>query len=241
LLKSVKLSLSEDFPALRFASAAVVAAFTAVVSVYKIIDLSDAVSSGYTAAETLMLIFSDLINTVFIYTPLYLFIIESAVTRRKFGILDIVKTGSRQNLAAANLFKVLFYTVIFFILLLIINGAVSLASFPNVNSWSKAFAGTSAIFGFGSEILVSVPSHFITIKLSVFFLTLFVCGMVNSTLSDLLGGKEYAFPISAVIAIGLSLVSLSGIISAAAIIPILIIGAAGLFFADTAVILKKDF
>jgi hypothetical protein len=241
MIKSVRLSLSEDFPALRFCAAAIVAAFTAVVSVYKIIDLSDAISSGYTAPETLMLIFTDIINTVFIYVPLYLFIIESAVTRRKFGILDIVKSGSRKNAAISNLLKVFFYTVIFFILLLIINGAVSLASFPNVNSWSKAFAGTSAIFGFGSEILINIPSQFIAVKLSVFFLTLFVCGLLNSTLSDLLGGKEYAFPLSAVISIGLSLLSLSGIISTAAIIAILIIAAAGIFAADVGVLIKKDF
>ncbi|MDR0992058.1 MAG: hypothetical protein LBL87_04055 [Ruminococcus sp.] len=241
MFKSVRLSLSEDFPALRFCAAAVVAAFTAVVSVYKIIDISDAVSSGYTAPETMMLIFTDIINTVFIYTPLYLFIIESAVTRRKFGILDVVKIGGRKNFAAANLFKVLFYTLIFFALLFIINGAVSLASFPSVNSWSKAFAGTSAIFGYGTEIFGSVPSQFITVKLSVFFLTLFVCGMVNTALSDLLGGKEYAFPISAVISIGLSLLTLSGLIGAGVVIPILLIAAAVLFAVDRGILLKKDF
>jgi hypothetical protein len=241
MLKTLKLSLSEDFPALRFCAAAIVAAFVAVVSVYKIIDLSDAVSSGYTAPETLMLIFTDIINTVFIYTPLYLFIIESAVTRRKFGILDTVKSGGRENLAAANFLKVLFYTVIFALLLLIINGAVSHASFPNVNSWSKAFAGTSAIFGFNTEILGGEPAQFIALKLTAFFLTLFVCGMVNTTLSDVLGGKEYAFPLSAVISIGLSLLTLSGIIGTGHIIVILLIAAALLFAADRAVILKKDF
>jgi hypothetical protein len=237
----LKLSLSEDFPALRFCAAAIVAAFTAVVTVYKLIDISDAVSSGYTAPETVMLIFTDIINCVFIYTPLYLFIIESAVTRQKFGVLDIVKSGSRIKIAVMNFIKVIFYTVIFFILLLIINGATSAASFPVVFSWSQAFAGTSTLFGYGINTFGSEIMPFIISKLAVIFLSLTLCGMINTVLSDAFKKQEYAFPVTAVAGIGLSLLALLSDIPSSSLI--LFIGAAIalLFIADLLIVRKKDY
>jgi hypothetical protein len=237
----LRLSLSEDFPALRFCAAALVAAFVAVVSVYKIIDISDAVGSGYTAPETVMLIFTDVINAVFIYTPLFLFIIDAAVSKQKFGVLDIAKSGSRFSIAVMNFIKVFFYTLIFFLLLLIINGATAAASFPIVWNWSRAFAGTSLLFGYEINAFGSETMPFIISKLAVIFLSLILCGMVNTVLSDVLKKQEYAFPVTAVIGIGLSLLAMVSGLETAILLLFLAAAIALLFLADIFVLRKKDF
>jgi hypothetical protein len=140
-----------------------------------------------------------------------------------------------------NFIKVIFYTCVFFLLLLIINGATASASFPLVYSWSRAFAGTSALFGYAVTTFGSETMPFIIAKLAVFFLALVLCGMVNTVLSDALKKSEYAFPITAVVGIGLSLLTMASGLPSSVLILFLAAAIALLFLADLLILRKKDY
>ncbi|MDR0946544.1 MAG: hypothetical protein LBM87_02185 [Ruminococcus sp.] len=202
-LKILKIKIGENFPALRLICAVIIISFSAVVSVYKFSDLAGAVSAGFTAYETLLLILSDIINTVFIYMPAFIFII--AGDYENFGITEVIKTGSRRGLAFSGLIKTLIYTLIFFAVLIIINGAVSFEAFPVGNSWSRAFMGTARSFGFDISVMTQPPFFYITQRLILMFFLFLTVGMIYDlfkTLSD----EGAVFPLTVLIGIGLALV-----------------------------------
>jgi hypothetical protein len=200
-LRFLKISLSEDFPALRLIIAAAVIAFTAVVSVYKFIDLSDAVASLFSAPETAVLILSDLINRVFIFLPLYIFVISGARITAGMGVNGIILQGNRNSVAANSLIKVLFYTVIFFAILLIIVLTTTGAAFPKANDFTRTFFGAAGSYGFSNDVLRGTPGTLLSLETVTMFLTYLTIGSISCLISLFL--KEgAAFVLTVIIGIG---------------------------------------
>jgi hypothetical protein len=200
-LRFLKISLWEDFPAFRLVVAAAVMAFAALVSVYKLIDLSDAVSSLFSAPETAVLILSDLINRVFIFLPLYIFVITGARTAAGMGTAGIILQGNRNGVAVNAFIKVLFYTVIFFAILLIIVLTTTGAAFPQANNFTRTFFGAAGSYGFSNDVLRGTPQSLVSLETLSMFATYLTIGSISCFISFLV--KEgAAFVLTVIIGIG---------------------------------------
>ncbi|MDR0975165.1 MAG: hypothetical protein LBL80_05685 [Ruminococcus sp.] len=197
--KYLKISLTEDFPALRLIITSLVIAFAVTVTVYKHIDLSDSVSASFSAPEAIILTLTDMINRVFIFLPLYIFVI-SGTKNVGLGNTGTVLQRSRPGLVALEIIKVLFYTLIFFGILLIIVLATSNAAFPQAEDFTRTFFGASSSFGIRSDVLQGTPQTAVTNLFTSMFLTYFTIGIINMFLSLLLK-EEAAFVLTVIIGI----------------------------------------
>ncbi|MDR0986843.1 MAG: hypothetical protein LBL98_04005 [Ruminococcus sp.] len=195
----LKISLTEDFPTFRLIIAAFVTAFAVTVTVYKHIDLSDSVSASFSAPETIILTLTDMINRVFIFLPLYIFVISGAKST-DLGNTGVIMQRSRPGLVTLEIIKVLFYTLIFFVILLIIVLATSNAAFPQAEDFTRTFFGASSSYGISSDVLRGTPLTAVVNLFTSMFLTYFTIGIINMFLSFMLK-EEAAFVLTVIIGI----------------------------------------
>ncbi|MDE6710725.1 MAG: hypothetical protein K2J76_09590, partial [Oscillospiraceae bacterium] len=134
-LRGVMFSLSEHIPAARWCLALTVIAFTAVVSVYKYIDIAD--MAAFSSFEALFLIITDTVNIVFIYLPLYLFTVCGIMFDSGFGGIEILRCGSRPRWLAGKLITYLINKLTFFAAVFIINYIVCSRAFNFSSLWSS--------------------------------------------------------------------------------------------------------
>ncbi|MCH5194653.1 MAG: hypothetical protein J1F11_11885 [Oscillospiraceae bacterium] len=206
-LRGVLFSLSEHIPAARWCLAMAVIAFTAVVSVYKYIDLAD--SAAFSSFETLFLIITDTVNVIFIYLPLYLFVVCGIMFDSGFGGLEILRLGSRRAWLAGKLVTYIVNTVIFFGAVFIINMAVCSRAFYFSDTWSSGFVGFRVMMGYsGLDFSMSPVPTIIMASVSVLLLYM-LCGTVNMLVSILTGRESAALFFSLFAGIGLGLLNMS--------------------------------
>jgi hypothetical protein len=195
----LKISLTEDFPTFRLIISAFVIAFAVTVTVYKHIDLSDSVSASFSAPETIILTLTDMINRVFIFLPLYIFVISGS-KNTELGNTGVILRRSRHGLVTLEIIKVFFYTLIFFVILLIIVLATSNAAFPQAENFTRTFFGASSSYGISSDVLLGTPQTAVVNLFTSMFLTYFTIGIINMFLSFLLK-DEAAFVLAVIIGI----------------------------------------
>jgi hypothetical protein len=237
-LRFLKISLIEDFPAMRLVTAAALIAFAAVVSVYKFIDLSDAVSSLFSAPETAVLILSDVINRVFIFLPLYIFIVTGARVSAGLGTNGIILQKSRRGVAVNALFKVLFYTVIFFAILLIIVLTTTGAAFPQANDFTRTFFGAAGSYGFSNDVLRGTPHALLSLETISMFLTYLTIGSLSFIIS-FFTKEGAAFVLTVIIGIGGELFAINTALDTR--IPVSLSVLAVTILLTFVIISKKDF
>lgn len=174
-------NLSEHIPVARWCLALVVISFTAVVSVYKYIDLAD--MAVFSSFETLFMILTDITNIVFIYLPLYLFIVCGIMFDSGFGGVEILRCGSRVNWLAGKFITYIVNAVLFFAVLFIINLVVCSQAFSFSNLWSKGFVGFRVMMGQNASDFESLPLPTIIAASAAVLLLYIFCGMVNMFVS----------------------------------------------------------
>lgn len=214
-LRGLGFSLSEHIPVARWCLALVVIAFAALVSVYKYIDLAD--TATFSALEVLFLILTDAMNIVFIYLPLYLFIVSGISFDRGYGGIEVLRCGSRNAWLGGKLVTYLLNTLIFFTALILINVAVCAGAFSFSSAWSGDFVGFRVMSGQpAADFSVSPIPVIISACCAVLMFYVF-CGVVN-LLAALISGREAVALFTSLfigIAFGLAnmLVSTNGLIS----------------------------
>lgn len=200
-------SLSEHIPAARWCLAMAVIAFTAVVSVYKYIDLAD--SAAFSSLEALFLIITDITNVIFIYLPLYLFVVCGIMFDSGFGGIEILRCGSRLAWLAGKLITYIVNTVIFFAAVFVINYVVCSRAFYFSDTWSSGFVSVRVMLGH-SALDFSAPPIPTVIGASASVLLLYMlCGTVNMLVSLLTGRESAALFFSLFAGIGLGLLNMS--------------------------------
>ncbi|MDR0944285.1 MAG: hypothetical protein LBM41_07120 [Ruminococcus sp.] len=237
-IKYLKISLTEDFPAIRLIIAAMVITFAAVVTIYKYVDLSDSVSASFSSTETTILALSDMINRVFIFLPLYIFVVSGARLANGLGNTGILLQKSRAGVATNGILKVFFYTVLFAVILLIIVTATSQAAFPKADDFTRAFFGTSSAYGFRSDVLSETPSKVAVTLVTTMFLTYFTIGIINFFLSILLK-EDAAFVLTVIIGIGAEAMIVQRS-SALPLLPVVIVIAVIFILLSFAVLSRKN-
>ena len=206
-LRGVGFELSEHIPAARWCLAMAVIAFTAVVSVYKYIDLAD--SAAFSSFEALFLIITDTTNVIFIYLPLYLFVVCGIMFDSGFGGIEILRFGSRPAWLAGKLITYIVNTVIFFAAVFIIDLVVCSRAFYYSDTWSSGFVSVRVMLGY-SALDFSAPPIPTVIMASVSVLLLYMlCGTVNMLVSLITGRESAALFFSLFAGIGLGLLNMT--------------------------------
>ena len=207
IIKGTLFSLSEHIPAARWCLAMIVIAFTAVVSIYKYIDLAE--TATFSSFEALFLIITDITNVIFIYLPLYLFVVCGIMFDSGFGGIEILRCGSRPAWLAGKLITYIVNTVIFFGAVFVINFVVCSRVFYLSDTWSSGFVGVRVMMGY-SAMDFSAPPIPTVIMASVSVLLLYMlCGTVNMLVSLLSGRESAALFFSLFAGIGLGLLNMS--------------------------------
>lgn len=208
-------NISESFNLVRWCLVVIAFAFVAIVSTAKYIQLSDATSITFSSLETTYLILNDTISVIYIYLPLYLFVVCGLMFDDNFGSLEVLKCGSRGKWLATKYVTLLFYTFMFFVFLFAMNFLISYQVFPYSDKWSSDFMNVQVLLG--QEVRNFSYGPMVTIGLSlasVFFLYLFA-GTVSIIFSVITNKEAYALLFSLVIGILVSISFVMGIESMA--------------------------
>ena len=200
-------SLSEHIPAARWCLAMAVIAFTAVVSVYKYIDLAD--SAAFSSFEALFLIITDTTNVIFIYLPLYHFVVCGIMFDSGFGGIEILRCGSRGAWLSGKLITYIVNTVIFFAAVFGINYVVCSRAFYFSDTWSSGFVSVRVMLGHSALDFSAPPIPTVILASASVLLLYMLCGTVNMLVSLLTGRESAALFFSLFAGIGLGLLNMS--------------------------------
>ncbi|MGL4345802.1 MAG: hypothetical protein ACRCTE_11440, partial [Cellulosilyticaceae bacterium] len=203
--------ISESFNLVRWCLIVIVFAFVAIVSVAKYIQLSDVTTITYSSFEITYLILNDTISIVYIYLPLYLFMICGLMFDDNFGSLEIVKSGSRGKWLGSKYITLLFYTVCFFILLAVMNFLISNQVFAFSDKWSSDFMNMQVLQGQNPKDFVHGPLETIGLSLGSVFLLYVMAGTVSLWLSLITQKEAFALLGSLVVGILMSMVFVYGL------------------------------
>ena len=236
-------SLSEHIPAARWCLALAVIAFTAVVSVHKYIDMAE--MTAFSSSEVLFLILTDVTNIVFIYLPLYLFIICGIMFNSGFGELEILRCDSRNQWLSVKLFVYIVNTLLFFGAVLIINLFVCSRVFNFSDVWSGSFVGFSVMMGQSASDFSSPPVLTIVTACCALLFFYGLCGAINMLVSLASGKEAAALFASLLLGIALGLVNVLFIPNSAGFqllrCVVLLILCAGVYSLCLAAVKTKDF
>lgn len=208
-LRGAFFSLTEHIPAARWCLALAVISFGAAVSVHKYIELAD--TAAFSSLETLFMIMTDITNIVFIYLPLYLFIVCGIMFDSGFGGIEILRCGSRKSWLAGKLLTYIVNTVLFFGAVFIINYAVCSRAFNFSRAWSSGFVGFRVMTGQPSSDFVSPPVPSIAAACAAVLLFYILCGMVNMLVSLVSNGEAAALFVSLFAGIALGLANMTAV------------------------------
>lgn len=204
-------NISESFNLVRWCLTVIAFSFVAVVSVAKFVQLSDIAAITFTSLEITYLILNDTTSIIYIYLPLYLFLICGIMFDDNFGTLEVIKCGSRMKWVMSKFMTLFFYTVMFFMTLFLINFLISNQVFPYKQEWSSDFLKVQVMMGESVKNFMYPP--LVTIGLSVcstFFL--YLCAGSISVFFSLLTNKEaYALFGSLACGIGISTLFVFGL------------------------------
>ncbi len=204
--RGIYFSISEHIPAARWCLAVIVISFTAAVSTVKYIDLAD--TAAFSSFEIMFLILTDIMNIIFIYLPLYLFIVCGIMFDKGFGCLEIIRCSSRCHWLTGKLAAYVLNTLIFFAVMFIINFAVCSRVFPFSKTWSSDFVGFRVMTGQPSMDFAYPPVPTITAACAAVLLLYIFCGIVNMLVSLLTDRESAALFISLFTGISLGLANM---------------------------------
>lgn len=236
-------SLNSHIPAARWCLALVIIAFTAVVSVYKYIDLAD--MATFSCLEVMYLILSDTMNIVFIYLPAYLFVVSGITFDSGFGKTAVLRHESRREWLDIKLITYVVNTVIFFAAVILFDFLVSYRVFGFSYVWSSDFVGFRVLSGQPFEDFIQPPLSTIFASCGAVLMLYILCGLMNMLFSLLCGREDAGLFISLLfgIILGLSdmLIAEKGLFSQLIRIVVLFAAAVTVYIACRIAVREKDF
>lgn len=236
-------SLTSHIPAARWCLALVIIAFTAVVSVHKYIDMAD--MAAFSCPEVMYLILTDTMNIVFIYLPLYLFIVSGIMFDSGFGEIAVLRYESRREWLNVKLITYIVNTLIFFVVILLLNFAVSYRVFNFSDVWSSDFIGFRVMSGQPAADFAQPPLMTIGASCGAVFMLYIFCGFVNLMFSLITGRESVGLFVSLVFGIALGigdmLIATESFSSQLVRSAVLLTAAVIVYAVCSAAVTKKDF
>ena len=95
--KMIRYNISESFNLVRWCLTIIAFAFACVVSVAKYIQISDMTAITFSSLEITYLILNDTVSLIYIYLPLYLFLICGIMFDDNFGSLESLSAKVEEN------------------------------------------------------------------------------------------------------------------------------------------------
>lgn len=209
--KMIRYNISESFNLVRWCLTIIAFAFVAVVSVAKYIQISDMTSITFSSLETTYLILNDTISIIYIYLPLYLFLVCGIMFDDNFGSLEVIKCQSRGKWLLSKWVTLLFYTIIFFVALFGLNFLISDQVFPFSTSWSSDFINVQIIMGQSAKNFIYTPVQTIGLSLISVFALYLTLGMLSMVFALLTNKEAYALFASLVVGILISVTFVYGL------------------------------
>ncbi len=188
-LRNFRYHITESFPTARLCLCIAVIAFAAVVSTYKYVDLAGMAAIAFSCYEAAWLVISDSVNLVYIFLPLYVFLVCGIMFDNNFGAAEILRCGSRGKWFLNKYVTFLFYTVLYFLLLAGIILAVCANVFPGGTAWSRDFVNLRVMLGQSALDFAYSPAQTIGLFLFGYFLYYLMVGSL-SMLVSLLKNRE---------------------------------------------------
>lgn len=205
-LRRLFFGFTEYLPAARWSFSLTVTAFIALVSVYKYIDLAD--TAVFSSAEIMFVTLTDTINIVFIYLPLYLFIVCGIMNSDSFGASEIVRFKSRKEWLLSKMVTYIINTAAFILSLVLINFTVFNSVFSVSDKWSGDFVGFRVMMGQPAADFSYPPFETILVSVLALFLFYLLCGGVNMVFSLMTGDEAAGLFTSLFIGIALGLINM---------------------------------
>lgn len=207
----ISYNISESFNLVRWCLVVIAFSFVAVVSVAKYVELSDLTALTYSSLETTYLVLNDTTSIIYIYLPLYLFLICGVMFDDNFGSLEVIKCGSRRNWVLGKFATLLFYTMLYFIVLVGINYLISDQVFPFSRVWSQDFVKVQVMMGQDPRNFVYPP--LVTMGLSIISVgCMYLCvGSISVCFSLVTHKEAYALLFSLVCGIVISMLFVFGL------------------------------
>ncbi len=199
----LRYQLSQSFNAVRWCLCLIVFAFVAVVSVSKYITLSDAVAINFSSFEITYLILNDTVGITYIYLPTYLFLICGIMFDDNFGSLEVLQSGSRRNWFFFKYITFIFYTLLFFLGLFLMNFLIAYQVFPYINKWSSDFIKVRVMLGQQVRDFTYTPLQVIGTSLTATFLHYLCAGTISLWVA--IKAKEEVYGLLSSLVIGLAL------------------------------------
>lgn len=204
--RMITYNISESFNVVRWCLTVIAFAFVAVVSVAKFVQIADMTAITFSSLEVTYLILNDTTSIMYIYLPLYLFLICGIMFDDNFGSLEVIKSGSRRNWVNSKFITLLFYTVMYFIVLFGMSFLISDQVFPFSSAWSSDFLKVQVMMGGNVRNFTYPPLMTIGLSICSVF-CLYLCSGSVSVFLSLLTHKE-AYALSGSLVIGLSISAL---------------------------------
>ncbi len=200
----LRYNISESFNVVRWCLTVIAFAFVAVVSVAKFVQLADLTSLTFSSLEITYLVLSDTTNIVYIYLPLYLFLICGMMFDDNFGTLEVIKCGTRFKWVLSKFMTLLFYTFAYFIVLFVLNFLISYQVFPYSEVWSSDFLKVQVMMGEQVQSFTYSPMTTIGLALLSTFLLYFCVGSMSVFFSLVTNREAYALFASLLCGLGIS-------------------------------------
>lgn len=204
-------SISECFNCVRWCVAVMTFCFVAVVSVAKYMELAELTRITYSSFEVTYLVVNDTMNTCYIYLPVYVFLICGMMFENYFGALEVIKCGSRKRWLMSKWLTLLFYTLCYFVVLMVINFLLSHQLFPYTDKWSEDFVKVQVMMGQHPRQFIYPP--LVTLGLFVVsVLCIYLCiGGMNLCACLLLKREDYGLFLSLVFGVVISVGLIRGL------------------------------
>lgn len=199
--------ITGHLPAARWCLAVAVIAFVAVVSVHKYIDMAD--MAAFSCLEVMYMILTDTMNTVFIYLPLYLFVVSGIMFDSGFGEIAVLRYDSRKEWLNVKFITYTVNTLIFFAVIILLNFAVSYRVFNFSDVWSSDFIGFRVMSGQPAADFSHPPVPTIAASCGAVLMLYIFCGFVNMLFSLLTDRESVGLFVSLVFGIALGIADMA--------------------------------
>ena len=163
----------------------------------------------FSSLETMYLILTDTMNTVFIYMPLYLFVVSGIMFDNGYGEIGILRFKSRTEWLSVKAAAYVLNTIVFFGIMILINLVVSSQVFSFSDVWSGDFIGFRVMSGQPSSDFVYPPVPTIVSACASVFMLYILCGFVNMLFSLVSGRESVGLFLSLAVGIGLGIADMA--------------------------------
>lgn len=178
-MKSIRYNISESFNIIRWTFVIIMFAFVSVITVAKYLSYAEFGLMDYATLEIVYIILKDTVNQLYLYIPMYLFLVAGIVFDDNFGSIEVLKEKSRHRWYFSKIITMIFYTMMFILVGMFLTFTIVNMVFQFSDVWTADYMNMSALLGGDSAIFEFSPLAVVLGYAFNMFLRLSVLGMIS--------------------------------------------------------------